>query len=85
MPRKAIYIHTQNTLVLFCFLSQVLYDIRSFARVIFKYDPLEGNVLSPSVGNMFHLSQQQSVLLIKKQVLMGFTGSLMHPALLISW
>lgn len=30
---------------------------------------------------MLHLSQQQSVLLIKKQVLMGFTGSLIHLAL----
>lgn len=30
---------------------------------------------------MLHLSQQQSVLLIKKEVLMGFTGSLIHLAL----
>lgn len=30
---------------------------------------------------MLLLSQQQSVLLIKKQVLMGFTGSLIHQAL----
>lgn len=61
MPRKTVYLHTQIMLGLFCFLSQVLYDIRSFPRVIFKYDPLEGNVLSPWVGNMLHLSQQQCV------------------------
>lgn len=30
---------------------------------------------------MLYFSQQQSALLIKKQVLMGFTGSLIHLAL----
>jgi len=63
------------------FLSQALYDIRSFPRVIFKYDLLECNMLGPWVGNMLHLSQQQSVLLIKKQVLLDFTGSLIHLVL----
>lgn len=73
--------HSKDTVFWFFFHSQALCDIRSFPRVILKYDLLEGNVLSPWVGNMLHLSQQQSVLLIKKQVLMGFTGSLIHLAL----
>lgn len=65
----------------FSFFSEAVYDIRSFLRVIFKYDLLQGNVLSSRVGNMLYFSQQQSALLIKKQVLMGFTGSLIHLAL----
>lgn len=68
--------HSKDIGFNFFFLSQALYDIRTFPSIIFKYDLLEGNV-----GNKLHLSQQQSVLLIKKQVLMGFTGSLIHLVL----
>lgn len=67
--------------VFFLFLSHALYNIGSFCWIIFKYDLLEGNVLSPWVGNMLNLSQQQSVLLIGKQVLMAFTGNLIHQDL----
>lgn len=66
---------------LFSFSFSCLVWYRVFLWDYFIYDLLEDNVLSPWVGNLLHLSQQQSVLLIKKQVLMALTESLIHQAL----